>query len=74
MNFDGFLYIVGTTPMFVLTMILLLINAVMYASSAMTGFDLFINVLNYLVPTLLLPIVTALIAMILDKNKSRGTN
>ena len=67
MNFDGFLYIVGTTPMFVLTLLLLFINAVMYAASAMTNAELIINILNYLVPTLLLPIATAVIAMFLDK-------
>ena len=67
MNFDGFLYIVGTTPMFVLTLLLLFINGVMYAASAMTNEELIINILNYVFPTLLLPIVTAVIAMFLDK-------
>ncbi len=67
MNFDGLLYIVGTTPMFVLTLVLLFVNAIMYSAEAMTGLDLMINVLNYLIPTLLLPIVTALAVMILDK-------
>ncbi len=67
MNFDGFLYIVGTTPMFVLTLLLLFINGVMYAASAMTNAELIINILNYVFPTLLLPIVTAVIAMFLDK-------
>ena len=67
MNFDGFLYIIGTTPMFILTLILLTINFVIYLASAMTGYELFINILNYLVPTLLVPIITALIVMFLDR-------
>ena len=67
MNFDGFLYIMGTTPMFILTLILLAINFVIYIASAMTGYELFINILNYLVPTLLVPIITALIVMFLDR-------
>ena len=67
MNFDGFLYMVGTTPMLILTMVLMIINFVMYSAQAMTNAELVINVLNYLVPTLFLPIGTAVLAMILDK-------
>ena len=53
--------------MFILTLILLAINFVIYIASAMTGYELFINILNYLVPTLLVPIITALIVMFLDR-------
>ena len=67
MNFDGFLYMIGTTPMLILTMVLMIINFVMYSAQAMTNAELVINVLNYLVPTLFLPIGTAVLAMILDK-------
>ena len=67
MNLDGFLYIIGTTPMFVLTLILLTVNFILYAGEALTGVDLFINIMNYLLPTLFLPIITALIVMVLDK-------
>lgn len=67
MNFDGFLYMIGTTPMLILTMALMIINFVLYSAQEMTNFELIINVLNYLVPTLFLPIVTAILAMILDK-------
>ena len=67
MNFDGFLYMIGTTPMLILTMVLMIINFVMYSAQAMTNVELVINVLNYLVPTLFLPIGTAVLAMILDK-------
>ena len=67
MNFDGLLYMIGTAPMLVITMVLLLINCVMYVSQAMTIGDLIFNVVRYLVPTLFLPIGTALLAMFLDK-------
>mgnify|MGYP002548463962 CR=1 FL=1 len=67
MNLDGFLYIAGTTPMLIITMVLMLINCVMYTSQTMNGAEFIVNLLNYLIPTLLLPIGTALLAMILDK-------
>ena len=39
----------------------------MYAGSAITQMDLLINVLRYLVPTFLFPILTSMFAMWLDK-------
>ena len=67
MNFDGLLYMLGSIPMFVLTIVLLLLNFVMYFGNGMTTTDLIINCLRYLLPTFLLPIFTAIIIMILDK-------
>ena len=67
MNFDGFLYIVGSIPMFILTLILLGTNFLMYAAEGMTEAELIMNILRYLVPTFLLPIGTALIVMLLDR-------
>ncbi len=67
MNFDGFLYIIGSIPMFIATLVLLLLNFVMYLGEGMTSMDLSINVLRYIIPTFLLPIFTALVIMILDK-------
>lgn len=67
MNFDGFLYIIGSIPMFVLTLVLLGTNFLMYAGDGMTKAELIINILRYLIPTFLLPIGTALIAMLLDR-------
>ena len=67
MNFDGLLYIVGSIPMFVLTLVLLCTNFVMYAGHGMTELELIENILRYLIPTFLLPIGTSLIAMILDR-------
>ena len=66
-TFDGFLYIVGTTPMLVITMLVLFINCAMYAAQSMTNLEFAINILRYLVPTLLLPIGTAVVAMALDR-------
>ena len=67
MNFDGLLYIVGSIPMFVITLILLATNFLMYAGNGMTETELVINILRYLIPTFLLPIGTALIVMLLDR-------
>ena len=67
MNLDGLLYIAGTTPMLVITFGLLILNCIMYAGNAMSNLDFLINILNYLVPTLLLPIATAVIVMALEK-------
>lgn len=67
MNFDGLLYILGSIPMFILTLVLLGMNFIIYAGSGMTSVDLAINILRYLIPTLLLPIGTAVIIMLLDK-------
>lgn len=71
MNFDGLLYMIGSIPMFVLTIILLILNFVMYFANGMSTLDLFINCLRYLLPTFLLPIITAIMIMILDKKPIR---
>ncbi len=67
MNFDGLLYIAGTTPILVVTFGLILINCIMYASQAMTTWLFIVNILNYLIPTLVFPIFTALFVMVLEK-------
>ena len=67
MNFDGFLYIIGSIPMFILTLVLLAINFIMFFANGITAVDLVINILRYLIPTFLLPIGTAILIMILDK-------
>ena len=67
MNFDGFLYIIGSIPMFIVTLLLLATNFLMYAGNGMTKVELIINILKYLIPTFLLPIVTGIIAMLLDR-------
>ncbi len=67
MNFDGLLYIAGTTPMLVLTFGVMFLNIIMYVAKEMSTQLLIINILNYLIPTLLLPVGTAAIVMILEK-------
>ena len=67
MNLDGFLYIIGTTPMFVVTMIISAVNIIMYMAQAMSGWEFLINVINYLIPTMLIPVAMALMVMILEK-------
>ena len=63
---DGLLYIVGSTPMFILTMLLLLSNFVLYAIEGMTRLELISNLLMYLIPTFVLPSITAAFVMFLD--------
>ena len=67
MNFDGFLYIIGSIPMFVVTLILLLANFLIYAGEGMTSYELVGNLVRYIVPTFFLPIFTAVIVMALDR-------
>ena len=67
MNFDGLLYIAGTTPMLVLTFGIILLNCVMYAAQTMSTWLFIVNILNYLIPTLLFPIFTAKFVMVLEK-------
>ena len=67
MNFDGLLYIAGTTPMLILTFGIIILNCIMYAAQTMSTWLFIINILNYLIPTLLFPIFTAMFVMILEK-------
>ena len=67
MNFDGLLYILGSIPMFVITLGLLLLNFIMYFGNGMTQQELIINVLKYFIPTYILPIFTAILIMVLDR-------
>lgn len=67
MNFDGFLYIIGSVPMFILTLVLLVTNFVLYLGEGFTTAQLIDSYVRYLVPTFLLPIATAVVIMALDK-------
>ncbi len=67
MNFDGLLYIVGSIPMFIITLIIVATNFLMYAGDGMTNIELMYNLAMYLMPTFLLPIGTAMIVMALDR-------
>ena len=63
---DGLLYMIGSTPMFILTILLLLSNFVLYAIDGMTQTELISNLLRYLIPTFVLPSATAAFVMYLD--------
>ena len=67
MNFDGLLYILGSIPMFIMTIALLVLNVVMYFFGGMNTADLMINCLRYILPTFLLPIFVGIVIMIIDK-------
>ena len=71
MNFDGLLYILGSIPMFIIALILLLINAIMYLNNGMTTSDLFLNYARYIIPTFFLPILTGILILKLDKRPIR---
>lgn len=66
MNFDGLLYIVGSIPMFVLTLVLLILNMVMYIGNGMTTADMLFNYVRYFIPTFILPILSGMLIMKLD--------
>ena len=67
MNLDGLLYIIGSIPLFVASILLLLSNFVFYLADAMTTQELLINIVKYVVPTFFLPIATAVFTMYLEK-------
>ena len=67
MNFDGLLYMLGSIPMFVITILLLVLNAISYLFNGMTTPDFIMNIVRYIVPTFILPILTAIIIMVIDK-------
>ena len=67
MNLDGLLYIIGSIPLFVATILLLLSNFVFYLADGMTTLELIENIVRYIVPTLFFPIVTAAFTMYLEK-------
>jgi len=71
MNFDGLLYMLGSIPMFVLTIVLLILNFVLYFGNGMATTELLWNIVRYAVPTFLVPIFTGIMIMIIDKKPIR---
>ena len=67
MNFDGLLYIVGSIPMFILTLILLLTNLGLYMGEEYTSAQLIDSYIRYIIPTFILPIATGVLIMALDR-------
>ena len=71
MNLDGLLYIVGSIPMFIITIVLLILNFGLFMGNELTNAQLVMSYLRYLVPTFFLPILTAMLVMKLDKRPIR---
>ena len=63
MNFDGLLYIVGSIPIFVASIALLLINSLLYLGSGLSLIQLMESYVRYVIPTFLLPVFTAMLIM-----------
>lgn len=66
MNFDGLLYLMGM-PILIITLLLLVINVMIYIGNGMTFFGLIMNMLHYLLGTFLLPPLSALLILVIDK-------
>lgn len=66
MNFDGALYLFGI-PMMLLTFLLLGVNTLLYVGSEMTLMDLIGNYSRYLFATFIMPVVTGVAIMALEK-------
>ncbi len=67
MNVDGFLYIIGSIPMFIASIVLLLTNFLMFMGNGITQAELILNIGRYVIPTFLFPIATGIFVMWLDK-------
>ena len=67
MNLDGLFYIVGGIPVFIASIVLLLSNFVIYLADNMSTAELLINIVKYLIPTFIMPILSAIFTMYLEK-------
>lgn len=67
MNFDGLLYLLGTAPMLVLTLVLVVLNVVLFAAGEMDTIDFLIQILKYVVPTILVLPFMGFVVMYLEK-------
>ncbi len=66
MNFDGLLYLMGI-PMMLVTFLLIAINTIIFFCDGMTLGELIFNYAKYLVSTFIVPIITAIFVMIIEK-------
>ena len=66
MNFDGFLYLMGI-PMMIVTFLLLAINTIIFLADGMSAGALIFNYIKYLVATFIVPVLTAIFVMIIEK-------
>lgn len=66
MNFDGLLYMFGI-PMMIITLLLLVINSILYSGGEMAKIDLIWSFAKYGISTFITPILISVIIMKLDK-------
>ncbi len=66
MNFDGLLYIMNV-PLFIVSLLLIIINIIFYLSSQMTFGLMLLNILKYIVLGYLLLVLTAVATLVLDR-------
>ena len=66
MNFDGLLYMFGI-PMMIITLLLLVINTLLFSGGEMTKLDLIWSFAKYGISTFITPIIISIIIMKLDK-------
>ena len=55
--------------MFIITLLLLLVNAGLYWGKGLTGMELIMNYARYIIPTFFLPILTAILIMKIEHKK-----
>ena len=67
MNFDGLLYLLGTAPMMILTLLLVVLNIVLFATGEMETVDFVIQILKYIIPTVLVLPFMGMVVMYLEK-------
>lgn len=67
MNFDGFLYLMGTFPMLIVSLIILLTNVIMYSGNVLTTSEFIVNILLFVVTTFFLQGLSAMFVMFLDR-------
>ena len=66
MNVDGLLYLMGM-PILVVTLSILVINLIIYIGDGMTLAGLIFNYAKYLIATFIMPPLTAILTLLLDK-------
>ena len=71
MNFDGLLYLLGTAPMLVLTLLLVILNLVLFVTGEMGTAEFLIQMLKYIVPTILVLPFMGMVVMYLEKKPIR---
>lgn len=67
MNFDGLLYLLGTAPMLILTLLLVVLNIVLFATGEMDTEEFIIQILKYIIPTVIVMPFMGFVVMYLEK-------